>query len=186
MSKLRYPNYEVIIVNDGSKDETEEIAKEYVIRNGFTLITTENRGLSSARNTGSESASGEIIAYLDDDAFPDPYWLNYLALTFLKTKHVGIGGPNISPDVDGTIAECVAKAPGIPTHVLISDQEAEHIPGCNMAYRKDTLQAVGGFDPQFRIAGDDVDVCWRLKQQDRKSTRLNSSHIQKSRMPSSA
>jgi hypothetical protein len=40
---------------------------------------------------------------------------------------------------------------------------AEHIPGCNMAFRKDRLQAIGGFDPQFRRAGDDVDVCWRLQ-----------------------
>jgi hypothetical protein len=49
-------------------------------------------------------------------------------------------------------------------HVLLSDVEAEHIPGCNMAFRKACLQAVGGFDPQFRTAGDDVDICWRLRQ----------------------
>ncbi len=49
-------------------------------------------------------------------------------------------------------------------HVLVSDEEAEHIPGCNMAFRRDALQAVGGFDPQFRIAGDDVDLCWRLQE----------------------
>jgi hypothetical protein len=46
--------------------------------------------------------------------------------------------------------------------VLLSDREAEHIPGCNMAFRKSSLEAVGGFDAQFRSAGDDVDVCWRL------------------------
>ena len=53
-------------------------------------------------------------------------------------------------------------------HVLISDSEAEHIPGCNMAFRKADLAAIGGFDPQFRVAGDDVDLCWRLKQSGRK------------------
>jgi len=57
----------------------------------------------------------------------------------------------------------VANAPGGPIHVLLSDNVAEHIPGCNMAFRKDRLQAIGGFDPQFRRAGDDVDVCWRLQ-----------------------
>jgi hypothetical protein len=56
----------------------------------------------------------------------------------------------------------VANAPGGPTHVLVSDREAEHVPGCNMAIRKATLEQIGGFDPQFRAAGDDVDVCWRL------------------------
>jgi hypothetical protein len=58
----------------------------------------------------------------------------------------------------------VATAPGGPTHVLISDDEAEHIPGCNMAFRREVLEAIGGFDPQFRAAGDDVDVCWRMRE----------------------
>jgi len=158
--KLEYLNFEVIVVNDGSNDATAAIAKEY----GFRLISTENGGLSNARNIGLETAKGEIVAYIDDDACPDPHWLNYLALSFFNSKHVGIGGPNIAPLGDGTIADCVAHAPGNPSHVLISDQEAEHIPGCNMAFCKDALQAVGGFDPQFRIAGDDVDICWRLQQ----------------------
>ncbi|MGH7900182.1 MAG: glycosyltransferase, partial [Thermodesulfobacteriota bacterium] len=164
LSRLDYAKYEVLIVNDGSNDKTEGIAKEYVQKFGFKIITTENRGLSNARNTGLESASGEIVAYMDDDARPDPQWLSYLALSFINTRHVGIGGPNIAPEGDGTVADCVAHAPGNPSHVLISDQEAEHIPGCNMAYRREALLAVGGFDPQFKIAGDDVDICWRLKQ----------------------
>src|SRR5439155_4308887 len=45
-----------------------------------------------------------------------------------------------------------------------SDQVAEHIPGCNMAFRREALEAINGFDPQYRKAGDDVDVCWRLQQ----------------------
>ena len=49
--------------------------------------------------------------------------------------------------------------------MLVSDREAEHIPGCNMAFRKDCLEAIGGFDPQFRVAGDDVDICWRLQDE---------------------
>ena len=67
--------------------------------------------------------------------------------------------------VDGRLAECVGHAPGGPTHVLLSDRLAEHIPGCNMAFRKESLDAIGGFDPQFRIAGDDVDICWQLQNQ---------------------
>jgi GT2 family glycosyltransferase len=159
--KLEYPDYEVIVVNDGSTDATAAIAHEY----GFRVISTENRGLSAARNTGMEAATGEIVAYTDDDARPDPHWLAYLAATFMSTTYVGVGGPNIAPPGDGPIADCVANSPGGPVHVLISDCEAEHIPGCNMAFRRDVLQAIGGFDPQYRVAGDDVDVCWRLTQQ---------------------
>lgn len=160
LGRLTYPDFEVILVDDGSADATAAIAAEYDCR----LIRTENRGLSSARNTGLAVATGEIVAYIDDDAYPDPHWLTYLAATFLSTTHAGVGGPNIAPPGDGPVAACIDNAPGNPTHILLSDWEAEHIPGCNMAFRKASLQAIGGFDPQFRVAGDDVDVCWRLQE----------------------
>src|SRR4051812_14119994 len=160
LQALEYPDYEVIVVNDGSTDRTDEITREY----GFKLISTENRGLSNARNSGLQAATGEIVAYIDADACPDPYWLAHLAVAFQKGTHVGIGGPNIPPPGGGETAQCVANAPGGPIHVLLSDEMAEHIPGCNMAFRKWSLEAIGGFDPQFRIAGDDVDICWRLQE----------------------
>jgi GT2 family glycosyltransferase len=158
--ELDYPDYEVIVVNDGSTDHTAEIAREY----DLTLISTENNGLSHARNAGWRAARGEIVAYIDDDAYPDPHWLKYLASTFLSTSFVGVGGPNLLPPGESPIAECVANAPGGAQHVLVSDREAEHIPGCNMAFRRAALEAVGGFDPSFRCAGDDVDICWALQR----------------------
>src|SRR5262249_45823375 len=146
LQRLDYPAFEVIVVDDGSTDDTAAIARQYDVR----VISTENRGLAAARNLGMTAARGEIVAYLDDDAHPDPHWLQYFADTFLRTDYVAVGGPNIAPPGDGPIADCVANAPGGPTHVLVSDREAEHIPGCNMAFRKGALEAVGGFDPQFR------------------------------------
>jgi O-antigen biosynthesis protein len=159
--ELDYPDYEVIVVDDGSTDGTGEIAGEYPVR----LITTQNRGLSSARNTGLEAATGEIVAYIDDDARPDVHWLQYLVRTLEGDEWAAVGGPNLAPATDGWIADCIDNSPGGPIHVLLSDREAEHIPGCNMAFRRSILQGIGGFDPQFRIAGDDVDVCWRLRAQ---------------------
>lgn len=160
LSRIEYPCFEVIVVDDGSTDNTAQIASSF----GAKVISVPNGGLSKARNIGLEAASGEIVAYIDDDAYPDPHWLQYLAAAFMETHQVGMGGPNIPPEGDGPIAQCVANAPGGPLHVLVSDHEAEHIPGCNMAFRKEALSEVGGFDPLFRIAGDDVDVCWRLQE----------------------
>jgi len=160
LAALDYPDFEVIVVDDGSTDRTADIVAEY----GFTLIQTPNRGLSAARNTGLAEASGEFVAYTDGDARPDPHWLLHLAAGFKRSSHVGIGGWNIAPSGDGWLADCVANAPGGPVHVLVTDREAEHIPGCSMAFKREALNAIGGFDPQFRAAGDDVDVCWRLQE----------------------
>ena len=160
LRQLDYLDYEVIVVDDGSTDGTSAIAGEYGVR----LIRTENRGLSNARNTGWHAATGEIVAYTDDDARPDPHWLRYLADTYLTTEHACIGGPNIAPAGDGPIADCVANAPGGPIHVLLTDTVAEHLPGCNLTFRREWLERIGGFDPRFRAAGDDVDICWRLQE----------------------
>ena len=160
LKALQYPSFEVIVVDDGSTDATASIAREY----GWRVISTENRGLSAARNTGWQEAKGEIVAYIDDDAYPDPHWLTYLAHAFETSDVVGVGGPNLAPPGDGWIADCVANSPGGPVHVLTSDTEAEHIPGCNMAFRRAALAAIDGFDPIYRAAGDDVDLCWRLQE----------------------
>jgi O-antigen biosynthesis protein len=156
---LRYPDYEVIVVCDGCSDGSHAIAREH---EGVKVIDTPKQGLAAARNTGLAAARGEIIAYLDDDAIPDADWLSHLAATFASGPYAAVGGPNVLPPGSGTVAQCVANAPGGPAHVLLSDRDAEHVPGCNLAIRVGALEEIGGFDSQFRAAGDDVDVCWRL------------------------
>ena len=135
---LRYPNYEVIVVNDGSTDRTLEISQRYP---EVRIISQENKGLSVARNVGIEHATGEIVAYTDSDCVVDPDWLTYLAYKFVHSGFVAVGGPNLPPPEESRIAACVAASPGGPTHVLIDDEVAEHIPGCNMAFPKTALQA---------------------------------------------
>jgi cellulose synthase/poly-beta-1,6-N-acetylglucosamine synthase-like glycosyltransferase len=160
LESLNYPNYEVIVVNDGSTDRTRKIAEGY---DYVRLINQENQGLSAARNVGLRAATGEIIAYTDCDCMADPDWLTHLVARFLGSDFGAVGGPNLPPPDSSLVATCVAVSPGAPTHVLLDDEVAEHIPGCNMAFRREALEAIDGFDPLFRAAGDDVDVCWRLQ-----------------------
>lgn len=159
--KLNYPDYEVILIDDGSTDATPQIAKLYP---NLRYFRQQNHGLSVARNTGIAMATGEIVAFTDADCRADEDWLYYLTLDFLRSDFVGMGGPNFLPPEDSPVAAVVMASPGGPAHVMLTDKIAEHIPGCNMAFYKWVLEEIGGFDPIFRKAGDDVDVCWRIQE----------------------
>jgi O-antigen biosynthesis protein len=158
LTGLDYPNYEVLVVDDGSTDATAQIARRFPVR----LLCRDHLGLAGARNVGLEQAKGEYVAYIDADAQADPDWLTYLALALEVPGTAGAGGPNPVPPDDPPVAQCVSRAPGGPIHVLLDDERAEHVPGCNMAFWRERLLEIGGFDPIYRAAGDDVDVCWKL------------------------
>jgi glycosyltransferase involved in cell wall biosynthesis len=167
---MSYPNYEVVVVNDGSTDRTLDIAREHQKRYDadpsaprFILVDQANMGLSVARNVGADAGTGTIIAYTDSDCVPDPDWLSFLVYRFVRSGFVAVGGPNFPPPEPSLVPAAVAVSPGGPTHVLLDDEVAEHIPGCNMAFTKEALQEVNGFEPIFAAAGDDVDFCWRLQ-----------------------
>lgn len=161
LGKLNYPNYEMILVDDGSTDNTAQVVAQFP---NVRYIHQSNHGLSHARNTGGAAASGDVFVYTDSDCMADPDWLYYLVDTLTSGDYAGVGGPNVSPPARNAIQACVAAAPGGPSHVLLTDTVAEHIPGCNMAFYRWAFENVGGFDPEYRKAGDDVDFCWRLQQ----------------------
>lgn len=160
LMRQNYPDYEVILVDDGSTDSTPEIAARFP---RVRYLRQDNCGLSAARNTGIRAATGEIVAFTDDDCRADEDWLRQLAGDLLRSEFAGIGGHNFLPPEDSSVAAVVMASPGGPAHVMLTDREAEHVPGCNMAFYKWALEEVGLFDPVFRKAGDDVDICWRLQ-----------------------
>lgn len=162
MQRLNYPDHEVILVDDGSTDTTPQIAQLHP--NVRYFRHQQNLGLSVARNTGLAAATGEIVAFTDADCRADEDWLYYLAGDLLNSEFAGLGGPNLLPPEDSRVAAAVMVSPGGPAHVMLTDRQAEHIPGCNMAFYKWALTEVGGFDPIFLRAGDDVDICWRLEE----------------------
>jgi glycosyltransferase involved in cell wall biosynthesis len=153
-----YPGLEVLVCDDGSTDETAAIAGTFP----FRVRQLSHGGLSRARNAGIDAASGEIVTFLDADAMCHPHWPYHLALSLEEPGVVGTGGPNLPFENVGLVERAVAECPGNPVEVLIGDDRAEHVPGCNMAFERSALAAVGGFDPLFTSAGDDVDLCWKL------------------------
>lgn len=199
LDAVAYPDFEIVLVDDGSKDDTREVIEAWIAQRrarvpvviedeataaqvggqhhearvaaysgggalpDFIWITQPNMGLSYARNSGARAATGGIFAYTDGDCMADPDWLYYLIGTLLAGEYAGVGGPNIAPPAATWIQAAVAAAPGGPSHVLLTDVVAEHIPGCNMAFHRAAFESVGGFDTEYRKAGDDVDFCWRLQ-----------------------
>lgn len=154
--------YETIVVDDGSTDDTSEI-----VTNTFPhvrLISMAPSGLSAARNVGAEAATGQIFAYTDDDCLPDFEWISRLDRAFQLSDIAAAGGPNLPPKARSPEEAIICAAPGAPSHVLLDDTRAEHLPGCNIAVRREAFQKIGGFNPVFHTAGDDVDFCWRLRE----------------------
>ena len=160
---LEYPDLDVVVIDDGSTDRTAELARRHP---RARVVTVPHAGLGVARNAGIGVARHDLIAYLDSDAYPSPEWPYYLALGLNSHTVAAVGGPNVPPRDDPPGAHIVARAPGGPVHVLTGDDRAEHVPGCNMAFWRYALEEVGGFDPIFTSAGDDVDVCWKVLDAD--------------------
>jgi O-antigen biosynthesis protein len=156
--ELNYPNYETIVVDDGSTDTTSEIANQ----DGVRTIRIEHQGLAAARNAGVDAASGEVVAFIDADARADRDWLYHLVETIKRRDAAAAAGPNFAPDPQSARAAAMAAAPGLPREVRAGDDRLAQLCGCNMAITKAALINAGGFDPLFTTAGDDVDLSWRL------------------------
>ncbi len=160
-SYTTYRTYETLVIDDGSTDQTADYVQENFP--WVRLIRLAPGGLSAARNAGAAAATGEILAFTDDDCEPDHEWLTRIAPLFHSGKYAAVGGPNLPPPPRDWEQAVVGAAPGAPSHVMLDDEEAEHLPGCNLVVTRAAFEAIGGFDPQFHTAGDDVDFCWRLR-----------------------
>ena len=166
-----YPDNEVIVVDDGSTDDTEVIILcEFPTVHYFRQ---ENAGPAAARNRGIAAATSDIIAFTDDDCLPPSDWLARLAEGFRRYPNItGVGGPLLAP-ASVRATNILARYEEYVVRALYGACDDEVVGGysCpaggtnNMAYRRDALQAIGGFDPAFPYpAAEDADLKWRLAQ----------------------
>lgn len=149
--------YEVVIVNNNSSDNTLKVAEEFVERfSNFRLVTESEQGLSHARNMGVREATGEYLAFIDDDARAPENWLETAARIVASHSPDIFGGP-ATPIFGCELPSWYKESYGIRGDMGETGWLKEgFIVGTNIFFRKDLLDEYGGFDPDLGMKGDSV------------------------------
>ena len=165
--------FEVIIVNNNSTDNTEVICKKFIGQNpklDVKYVIETNQGLSFARNRGIEESKYEIITYIDDDAYTKSDFLKIIFNYFNEhPTTAGIGG-KVTPRYEIEEPKWMNKyLYGFVTKVDLDNKKRqfkkkEYPAGCNMTYRKDLLQKVGGFNNKLKWRADDKYINFKIKE----------------------
>lgn len=180
--QTRRSDLEIIVVDDGSTDDTSEVARAH----RATLIRhITNRGAAAARNSGAKVASAPLVAFLDDDCEPEPEWAEQL-LAGYEERVVAVGGPLIVSDGRGIVGGFLRRHnPLDPLELDLSksdrlayrfalylrrqwasaergQREVFSFATANMSVRLQAFFEIGGFDERFRFGSEDEDLCRRL------------------------
>ena len=150
---------EIVVVDDGSTDDTAEIIKKRPVR----FISQDNNGPAAARNAGWKAASGEIVCFTDSDCVPEEEWVEKIVAKYTSDDIGGVGGSYEIANKESLLAECIHDEI-IQKHAA-TPAETDFLGSFNVSYRKRVLQEVGGFDESFRRAsGEDNDLAYRVKK----------------------
>ncbi len=176
LGRQDYPDYEVVVVDNApTGDGVRAVVEARQSRPKYRYVAEPRAGLSWARNAGVATASGEVIAFLDDDDEPDPHWLAGLACGFARSPDTGcITGPVVPAELAAPAQELFEQLGGHPggrgfRAVAFSANGPQNplypLPpfgsGANMAFRRDVLARIGGFDVALgagtlAFAGEDM------------------------------
>jgi glycosyltransferase involved in cell wall biosynthesis len=157
-----YRDFEIIVVNDGSPDETEEVLLPYIESGKIRYFRQENQGAAAARNRGVKMAEGEFIAFLDDDDQWMPDKLEWQLSCFDEADVVMVGGMNDSERHLCSKGECDSCRFDVLTAEDFFRRNPIGSPGQTLI-RRSAFDAVGGFDHTIWGA-DDLDLWIRLSQ----------------------
>lgn len=170
LSRLHYSTYEIIVVAD---PQGLAAARDLPFADHLRLIPFDLPNISAARNIGISASAGEVVAFIDDDAVPEPNWLHHLGGAFADPEVAAAGGFVIGRNGiswqwkarwvnDGGEATPLEINETAPTVLHPRDGRAIKTEGTNMAVRRWVLKKLGGFDEGFRFFLDETDLNMRL------------------------
>jgi len=163
---------EIVVVDSSSDDETERLVRDRFPTVTYAVCTAGMGAMAAARNLGYTMTSGDVLAFIDDDAFAEPGWLEHL-LPLYEDPWVGaVGGRQIRRvpgeleegvdaigrlQPDGTITGNFAADPGGPVPV-------DHLLGANMSFRRSVLDRIGGIHEGYAgtCVREETDLCLRV------------------------
>lgn len=160
LTSLDYPEYEVIVVDNGSSDRTPETARKYPVR----YVRVEQSNIALARKQGVESSRGDIVAFCDDDCVPRQDWLkqlvrrlNHQGVALVAGTLVNVGWPT------GVIkGRSRLGRNGVLTWASTYD-EAEFFGNANIAFWKAAYETIGGYDEFYRAGYEEIDLVQRFR-----------------------
>jgi glycosyltransferase involved in cell wall biosynthesis len=168
---LDYPGeFEVIVVNGPSKDNTEAVVASWLSHIRFGKCEIAN--LSVSRNIGICMAQGDIVAFIDDDAIPEPEWLTQLVKPYVDPMVGGAGGfvfdyTGYNFQYEYAVVDRFGNADRsqsgpAPAFAFPKSYQFPHLLGCNSSFRRTALLEVHGFDEEFEYFLDETDLCLRI------------------------
>ena len=163
LERQTYRNFEVIVLPDAAPTTYHLPYSTYHI----SLIPTGKVRPAEKRNVGIKAAKGEIVAFIDDDAYPDARWLENAVKYFGEPTIGALGGPGVTPPGDGFWAACGGR---VYENIFVSGnyryrylggrvrKDIDDYPSCNLFVRKAVLDAIGGYRTDF-WPGEDTLLC---------------------------
>jgi glycosyltransferase involved in cell wall biosynthesis len=152
-------SFELIVVDDGSTDDTPQVLEQLATSSGVDvrfIRLTENAGQAGGRNVAWRAARGSIVAFTDDDCAPTPAWLEAGLAEIGRGVGIVVGRTEPAPDQTHLL--------GPFSRTMITTDE-RYYATCNIFYRREDLEAVGGFDDGFgATAGEDTDLAYRVRR----------------------
>lgn len=166
-------SYEVVVVDDASTDHSLNILKKFQKKRNFSLIQLKkNVGTGNAINSAVKKARGKYLFFLNNDAYIEGKWSNQIINFFKKFKKAGIGQSKIlkvgtrnfdyAGDYIGPFGFLIERARGSKDQGQFDNvDQVFAIKGTAMFLRKEIFERLGGFDPDYKFALEETDLCWR-------------------------